>query len=478
VPTEPAVLVVDDDASLLGVMEAHLNRQGFAVTAFTDGRLALELMAESAPFAALVTDLDMPTITGLELLREAKWLDPWIEVVVVTGNGTLEKAISAMRSDGAIDFLTKPFESLRTLSLSVERAVAHRQLKLEREMLRERLGAVVAHTRDAILSTDTHGVLRVVNPAAMELLGRKDLEGQVALDALPGALRTVIANWQAMGEGKPLIAEIPGPRETALAVTLTAIPGHIRLSEGWMMVIRDVTLQKRLDHFKYRTLGEMVTKLHTPVTQAMSDMAELSGLVADNNPPAAEVVYRLTKVWDRIHNWMYDARTLMRVEAGLGVKMVECELAVTLAEALRTLPKNTLRERNVRLGIGLPQSLPRLRSDPNLLRHLVHALIGRAVLRSDPGGQVKFGVSVQPGQVWLRVTDEGPALSPPELMHLFDKGRDGTGTGPLDLPIAKSLVGQLGGQLWVRNQEPAGNTVLVSLPQLGSTTHIHTDWSP
>ncbi|MGQ0604709.1 MAG: response regulator [Anaerolineales bacterium] len=476
-PIKPRVMVVDDDTALLAVMESHLSRQPFDVTGFTDGRLALEWMQAGERVAVLVTDLDMPTVTGLELLREAKWLDPWVEVVVVTGNGTVENAISAMRSDGAFDFLTKPFESLRALSLAVERAATHRQLKLERETLRERLQAVVAHTQDAILSTDAHGVLRVVNRAAADLAKRSDLEGQVALDALPAVLRNVIVNWQAMGEGKPLLAEIPGPGETALALTLTAIPGRIRASEGWVMVIRDITLQKRLDHFKYRALGEMVSKLQTPVAQAMADMAELNGLVADDHPQAADIIFRLIKVWNRIHTWMYDARTLMRVEAGLGVRAVDCELAVTLAEALRTLPKNALREKNVRLGIGLPPALPRLRSDPALLRHLVHALIGRAVLRSEPGGQVKFGVSVQPGQVWLSVSDDGVALSPPELTHLFDKSPRGTGTGPLELPIAKSLVGQLGGQLWVRNHEPAGNTVLVSLPHRANTAELRHDWS-
>jgi signal transduction histidine kinase len=449
-------------------MEAHLVRHGFQVESFTDGRVALERLQSGMAVEVLVTDLDMPSLTGLELLREVKWLDPWVEVVVVTGNGTLENAISAMRADGAFEFITKPFESLRTLSIAVERALAHRHLKLERETLRERLHAIVASTADALLATDAAGVLRVINPAARQILGHSQAVGQVALDVLPLPLRSLLLNWQAVGEGQPLVAEIAGPGESVLSVTVTAIPGPARTNAAWLMVLRDVTLQKQLDQYKYRALGEMVSKLQTPVTQAMSDMAELNGLVGLENPQAAEILYRLTRIWDRIHNWMYDARTMMRVEAGLGVRKVECDLALTLAEALRTLPKSALREKNVRLGIGLPPSLPRLPSDPNLLKHLVHALISRAVSRSETAGQVKFGVSVQPGQVWLRVSDEGQPLSQGELLHLFDQAQNGQ--NPVELPIAKSLVSQLGGQLWVRNQEPCGNMVMVSLPRVAQTS--------
>src|SRR5512133_4324222 len=174
--TAERVLVVDDDESLLNLMALALRRRGYQVEQALDGFSALKVLASQPPFAVLLTDLMMPGMSGLELLREARKLDAHIEVVVVTAAPDLDSAISALRADGAYDYLLKPFESMSQLLLAVERAATHRRLLIEREQLRmkvqheaERMRALIFNTGDAILSASSDGVLQIVNPAAARL---------------------------------------------------------------------------------------------------------------------------------------------------------------------------------------------------------------------------------------------------------------------------------------------------------------------
>ena len=158
------VLVADDDPDYLRLMSGHLRKRGYEVETAENGVQALERMGKAPAFDVLVTDLMMPGMDGYELLRSARALDPRIEVVVISGVGSLESAISSMRENGAYDYLTKPLEKVTDLSLAVERAASHRQLVVERERLqaqieeeRHRLHNLVANASDAILSSRRAG---------------------------------------------------------------------------------------------------------------------------------------------------------------------------------------------------------------------------------------------------------------------------------------------------------------------------------
>jgi DNA-binding NtrC family response regulator len=104
------VLVVDDDEALLNLMVLALRRRGYQVEQAGDGFSALKVLAPQPPFSVLLTDLMMPGMSGLELLREARKLDEHLQSVVVTAAPDLDSAITAMRADGAYDYLLKPFE--------------------------------------------------------------------------------------------------------------------------------------------------------------------------------------------------------------------------------------------------------------------------------------------------------------------------------------------------------------------------------
>lgn len=452
------VLLVDDDPDLLAVMGAHLTRQGYAVDAFTDGRPALEQVGAGGPHAVLVTDLDMPNLHGLDLLRAARARDPRLEVIVITGNGTVDAAVKAMRHDGAYDFLMKPFETLNVLSLAVARAAAHRHLLLERAALTERLNALLAHTGDAILSASAEGVLLVVNPAAARLLGRDDLVGRAAAASLPKPLASLLANWQALGQGQPATVELAGPAQAQWMVSLAPIPG-----QGWVMIIRDITLLKRLDDVKFQLLSDAAARLQLPLAQAISHMAELNALVGAKDPRAADILFRQTSVWDRIQRWMDDLLEVVRIESGVGLRPVEVDLAAAVPDLVRSVPERAIRERHVAVDLELGAGLPRLRIDPDLLRQMVHGLVRWAAQRSAPGSSVRLCVAAQGGQVSLEITDAGAALAETDLARLFDKSLGGADSSGLELALVKSIADRMGGQVWARRQA-GGGVVGVYLP--------------
>jgi two-component system response regulator HydG len=125
------LLVVDDDAGMLAIIERFAIALGFEVVFRDNGEDALACLAAVKPDAALV-DLQMPGIGGIDVLRALRAADPDCQVILMTGNPTLDTAIEAVKS-GALDYLTKPFdfERLRGLLVTVREGIRRRERLLE-----------------------------------------------------------------------------------------------------------------------------------------------------------------------------------------------------------------------------------------------------------------------------------------------------------------------------------------------------------
>jgi two-component system response regulator HydG len=127
------VLVVDDESDTRAAMTKLLEVDGFEVDTAADGTAALERLAELPP-DIVVTDLDMPIMSGLELLAALRERARELPVIVVTGDTDLRSAVTAMRA-GAVDYLTKPVDG-EALALAISRAIETRNVHLENEILR------------------------------------------------------------------------------------------------------------------------------------------------------------------------------------------------------------------------------------------------------------------------------------------------------------------------------------------------------
>lgn len=158
-----SILVVDDEPAVRESLARVLEREGHHVFQAASAEEALSIL-QAETVHLMLSDLKMPEMNGLELLREAKRRASETEVVMITGHGTIETAVEAMK-EGASDFLTKPFkraEIIRVLTKALEK----RQLLLENKRLREELATTSKHEPFIGQSAAVTEILRMVERVA------------------------------------------------------------------------------------------------------------------------------------------------------------------------------------------------------------------------------------------------------------------------------------------------------------------------
>jgi putative PEP-CTERM system response regulator len=129
------LLIVDDEKHIREGLEKALSRDGYDVVLASEGNEAIERV-EEGDVDLVITDLKMPKLSGEELMKEALEKYPYLPIIILTGHGTIENAVEAMRN-GAYDFITKPL-NIDKLSLIVKRALENSSLKRQnRELLNQ-----------------------------------------------------------------------------------------------------------------------------------------------------------------------------------------------------------------------------------------------------------------------------------------------------------------------------------------------------
>jgi DNA-binding NtrC family response regulator len=146
----PHLLIVDDEATLRGLMAERLAERGFEVVQADSGERALELLEQFA-FDVVVTDLRLPGIDGAHVIEAARERYPSIVAIVITGFGTVKDAVDAIKR-GASDFVAKPFQFDELLHV-LQKALEERRLRSENAYLRSQLeeryqfGGILGHSR-------------------------------------------------------------------------------------------------------------------------------------------------------------------------------------------------------------------------------------------------------------------------------------------------------------------------------------------
>ncbi len=131
------VLLIEDHTPSREIMKKALEKVGHTVADFASGQDALDFLRQESGVDVIITDLMMPGMDGMEVLRQIKGVDPTLSVILVTGHGTVESAVEAMKA-GADDFVQKPVNTAE-LRKRVETAIQKRSLMREVEELRGRL---------------------------------------------------------------------------------------------------------------------------------------------------------------------------------------------------------------------------------------------------------------------------------------------------------------------------------------------------
>lgn len=133
------VLVVDDEPDVRDLLIEYFRERGHAVTSAADGRQAIaEIEKNPSLYTLIISDLQLPEVDGLGVLKAARDANPSATVIIVTGYASLDSAVQAVKL-GAYDYLTKPF-SLGQIDVIVRRAVERQALEAENRLLARQMG--------------------------------------------------------------------------------------------------------------------------------------------------------------------------------------------------------------------------------------------------------------------------------------------------------------------------------------------------
>jgi PAS domain S-box-containing protein len=163
-PSLGHILVVDDEVELMTILCNMLAEQGYETEGFTSGKEALDALEEH-DVDLLLTDLMMPEMDGIALLKVSLQIDPNLAVIIMTGQGTVETAVEAIKV-GACDYIMKPFKMGMLLPV-LSRAMEIRRLRLDNIQLRETV-AIYELTRAIAFPFDMNVILNKVADAALQ----------------------------------------------------------------------------------------------------------------------------------------------------------------------------------------------------------------------------------------------------------------------------------------------------------------------
>ncbi len=522
-----SILVADDEPDVLDVALRALDREGYQVKGVTSGAAAVE-EAQRQHYDLLIADVKMPGMSGLRAFRLIKALSPDTIGLIITGFGTLEMALEALRL-GVNAFILKPFGP-DELNTAVARALESRRLARDNARLRALL-PVHELTRALVATTDMGTLARqIVELAAREtgasgcsLLLVDEAAHELYLAAAvgragPGAATRLkvgegIAGWVAetgeamtvegatapdgavarFAEGKgqsavclPLVVkgktigvislckEGDGPPFTGADNELLSIlAGGAAVAIENARLFTDLQLAYErladLDHRKSEFINVAAHELRSPLAAVITYAALIEeGADAKTRGHARAIQESAT----RLHLLLDDMLNLRNLDAGaIKLQPEATQLAEAVDEALRSVG-HLPQAKQQRVTAKLPGGLPPAFADRQQLQIILLNIIANAIKFTPPCGRITIDAVAKDDELVVSVHDTGIGIPQAEQERVFERfyqvadslRREQAGLG-LGLPIAKGMVELHGGRIWVRSQLGKGSTFSFTLPR-------------
>ncbi|HBF13008.1 MAG TPA: DNA-binding response regulator [Deltaproteobacteria bacterium] len=192
------ILVVDDEEVIVKALVKYLTQEGFDVESAPDGPQAIE-MCKDKHFDLILTDLKMPSMDGIELIKEAKKISPDLSFIVMTGHGSINNAVQAMKV-GAFHYITKPFE-LEDVKHTILKALENSSLSYENRLLRKQVKTRYGMDNIIGASEELEEVFKLVEKVA-------ETDSTVLILGESGTGKELIAraiHYNSARSGKPLV---------------------------------------------------------------------------------------------------------------------------------------------------------------------------------------------------------------------------------------------------------------------------------
>ena len=296
IDTRPArILVVDDERSMRELLAIVLRREGYEVLLAENGRAAIETL-EREPVDILISDIKMPDLSGVEVLRAAKLIDKNILGIMITAFASTETAVEAMRL-GACDYLSKPFD-VDLLRMKVREKIENRHLRQENVLLKRTLGLThqfaniigrsetmldvfkmietVARTNSTILLTGESGTGKGLVAQAIHFHSLRRDRPLVAVNC--GAMPEALLESELFGHMRGSFTGADANKKGLIEV---AERGSVFLDEiGEMSAVMQVKLLRVLQERKFRRVGGL-EEMQADIRVIAATNQDLAGRVAD-----------------------------------------------------------------------------------------------------------------------------------------------------------------------------------------------------
>jgi signal transduction histidine kinase/ActR/RegA family two-component response regulator len=529
VPRE-RILIADDEPYVLELCQRILIADGYEVESASDGGMAIE-KAEGKHFDLLLVDIKMPGLSGLETAQAIKEFDPEIVCVTMTGHGTMDIAIQALKL-GIDEFVIKPFTP-DELSMAISRGLEKERLRRENARLKA-LIPLFELSRVFMSIVDLDELLHnVVQVACQET--RSDWVALLLWDEQRRVLLTralvgfpsegasfgeIEGGWEiatsVMRSGKQLVLQdrsgpfavfmerigvhslVIGPlvvKKKAIGVLvlakvalgdsfasgdvelLSVLSGqaaiaieNARLFEEIQHAYRELQM---LDHMKSEFINIAAHELRTPLGILLGYATLLQENAEGEDQEHLDIIVRNAMRLRALTDDMLNLRSLE-----MGKSQIELEQVIlrhVIDEAVEDLGP-LAESRGQSIEIKLPGGFPSIIADQQKLGLILVNLLSNAIKFTPDGGRITVEAKSGEQEVWVSVSDTGVGIPPEEYERIFDRfyqvedslRRRQGGIG-LGLAIAKGLVELCGGRIWVESQVGRGSTFTFTIPQRWGT---------
>jgi signal transduction histidine kinase/CheY-like chemotaxis protein len=526
------ILVVDDERGIRDLLSLELGSRDYKVSTAANGEEALEKI-KNEKFQLVISDIKMPRMGGLEMLEAIKKIDPDIEVIMSTGYGTVETAVSAMKI-GAYDFIQKPFNLDEILALT-EKALEKSDMKtllgiyeaskaIFSSVKLEALLPLMAKLSTRILKADDASIMLIDPEGKLLVAATIGLETDERKQARL-AFGERVAGKVAQLKG-PLI--ITGPLEKDARFSNVASLRDIRSSivfpllvEGEVLGILNVNRTAREEPFtaaelRHATIfgaqiaqalhnaklyGELEKKINEiqemqcqlVQSEKLAAVGQLAAGVAHeiNNPLTGILGFTEILLQDKslsreqredLESVLHQSRRCRKIVQNLlqfsRRKKPENQM-VRLNEVLAPtlqLVQYDFRSANIEIKMHIPEDLPPLYGDSSQLEQVFLNLItnARQAMEGRKKGAVNIRASQEAGRIVIRFEDNGPGIPPENLGKVFDPFYTtkpvGKGTG-LGLSISYGIIAQHHGTIRCESQEGTSTAFIIELPAHEPVSH-------
>jgi two-component system, cell cycle sensor histidine kinase and response regulator CckA len=489
-PKTLSILVVDDDAQMLRTITDILRLRGYSSTVAGTGREALDLTRgmKDAPAVALV-DLQLPDMDGIELIGRLREIAALTEVVILTGNASVDSAVRALREDSN-DYLLKPVQPDHLVG-TIERAGERWQRRRAEVGMREseeRLHLIFDHVSDALFIANDSGRILDANPAACALTSHSlsKLKTLTMAQVIPESTRMVagqsLNSVGQEGDSTRFESRQGGTDGRVLDVrSATFAPGVL------VYTVRDLTRQRELENQllqaqKMEAVGQLAGGVAHDFNNLLTVIMSYSSLLLSDEETAESVKGDIQE----ISNAAERAASLTRQLLAFSRKQVLQMRAVNINEIVANVEKmlHRLIGEDISLTTRLDPHLALIRADPSQLEQVLLNLAVNARDAMPVGGnliittanaelsdeQLDRHLGASAGSyAMLAVTDTGGGMTREVQRRLFEPfyttKEAGKGTG-LGLATVHGIVKQSGGDIYVYSEVGHGTTFKVYFPRL------------